>query len=93
MMLSLSEDDMKMKRIRKTIRKEKDEWTKISGRMGETFCLEGFEWMKLKDSTVGTPQITEQWERISNELRQRTDRALSSDPIQEGMKLIQEYVA
>jgi hypothetical protein len=92
-MLSLSEEEMKMKRIRKTMRKEKDEWTQIMKQMDEAFCLEGFRWMYLKDRTVGTPQMKEQWDQVSNDLRERTDRALISDPVREWMKLIPEYVA
>lgn len=91
--LHLSEEESKMKRIRKAIRDEKDEWMMLMKQMKEHKCGGGFDWLRHERNTLGTPQMKNQWEDARTELRRRTDEAQFLDVIREGMKLIPEYIA
>jgi hypothetical protein len=92
-LMSATEEETKMKKIRKNIRSENEDWEKQVKVMKEHKWGDGFEWMRSKKNTVGTLQMNEQWEKARSELRQRTDEVHISQSIKRGMELIPEYLA
>jgi hypothetical protein len=92
-MLHQSEEEMKMKRIRRFIQGDKDDWRTLKYQMREAICGDGFYWNEEDEAGVGTPEMREKWEKALLDLEQRTDAALNLNPIQEGIKSIPEYLA
>jgi hypothetical protein len=60
-LLSATEEEAKMKKIRKCIRMKEEDWEKLAADILKHDCGEGFRWMTRVKCGAGTPQLREQW--------------------------------
>jgi hypothetical protein len=91
--LSATEEEAKMKRIRKNLNKENENWDQMTKVMTKLGCGEGLKWGKDPRCKIGSSRLKMQWEEVWEDIRKRVDAVTLSDSIPEALKLIPEFLA
>jgi hypothetical protein len=86
-LLRRSDDDMKMRHIRRTTGKNEEDWNQAYRQMEADREDDGFKRYNLQH------EVKERWERLEESIYERTIKALEVDPIREGVKLIPDLLA